>query len=142
VLGDIPVLGSLFRSKSFQKNETELMFIVTAMLVKPVNRDDLPQMRGIDGLKNGSPLGLESKSDEIQGKTGFSVTGQNADDKPATAPKTAEPAKVTEPAKPAPTDVDAASKTSSTETPRNVNKPLPAARTISMLLNFERAKPW
>ena len=51
VLGDIPVLGALFRSKSFQKNETELMFIVTANLVKPVNRDDLPQMRGIDGLK-------------------------------------------------------------------------------------------
>ncbi|HEX4899413.1 MAG TPA: type II and III secretion system protein family protein, partial [Pyrinomonadaceae bacterium] len=61
VLGDIPVLGSLFRSKSFQKNETELMFIVTAMLVKPVNRDDLPQMRGIDGLKKASPLGIEPK---------------------------------------------------------------------------------
>ena len=25
-----PVLGALFKSKSFQKNETELMFIVTA----------------------------------------------------------------------------------------------------------------
>ena len=37
MLGDIPVLGSLFRSKSFQKNETELMFIVTAQVVKPVN---------------------------------------------------------------------------------------------------------
>ena len=61
VLGDIPILGSLFRSKSFQKSETELMFIVTASLVKPVNRDDLPQMRGVDGLKNASPLGLEPK---------------------------------------------------------------------------------
>ena len=30
VLGDIPVLGALFRSTSFQKNESELMFIVTA----------------------------------------------------------------------------------------------------------------
>ena len=118
------------------------MFIVTAVLVKPVNRDDLPQMRGIDGLKNGSPLGLESKSEEIQGKTGFSVTGQNTDDKPATTPKTTEPVKATEPAKPAATDVDAATKPSSTETPRNVNKPLPAARTISMLLNFERVKTW
>ena len=44
------------------------MFIVTAHLVKPVNRDDLPQMRGIDGLKNGSPLGLEPKGEEIQGQ--------------------------------------------------------------------------
>src|SRR6185436_10147695 len=56
MLGDIPVLGALFRSKSFQKNETELMFIVTAQLVKPVNPDDLPQLRGVDGLKTGSPL--------------------------------------------------------------------------------------
>ena len=58
----------LFKSKSFQKNETELMFIVTAQLVKPVNRDDLPQMRGVDGLKNGSPLGVEPKGEEIQGE--------------------------------------------------------------------------
>ena len=70
------MLGSLFKSKSFQKNETELMFIVTAQMVKPVNRDDLPQMRGIDGLKSGSPLGVEPKGEEIQGKTGHSVSGQ------------------------------------------------------------------
>src|SRR5215210_5653215 len=52
-LGDIPILGNLFKSKSFTKQETELMFIVTAQLVKPVRPDDLPQMRGVDGLKNG-----------------------------------------------------------------------------------------
>ncbi len=37
VLGDIPVLGVLFRSTSFQKNETELIIIVTPHLVKPVD---------------------------------------------------------------------------------------------------------
>lgn len=37
VLGDIPVLGSLFRSTSFQKNETELVIIVTPHLVKPLD---------------------------------------------------------------------------------------------------------
>jgi pilus assembly protein CpaC len=37
VLGDIPVLGVLFRSSSFQKNETELIIIVTPHLVKPVD---------------------------------------------------------------------------------------------------------
>jgi pilus assembly protein CpaC len=52
MLGDIPVLGALFRSKSFQKNESELMFIVTAQVVKPMNRDDIPQLRGVDGLKD------------------------------------------------------------------------------------------
>jgi pilus assembly protein CpaC len=75
VLGDLPVLGNLFKSKSFQKNETELMFIVTAQVVKPVNPDDIPQMRGIDGLKNGSPLGVEPKGEGIQGPTGHSIPG-------------------------------------------------------------------
>jgi pilus assembly protein CpaC len=37
LIGDIPILGSLFRSKSFQKNETELIIIVTPHLVKPLN---------------------------------------------------------------------------------------------------------
>jgi pilus assembly protein CpaC len=37
LLGDIPVLGALFRSESFQKQETELVIIVTPHLVKPVN---------------------------------------------------------------------------------------------------------
>ena len=34
-LGDIPVLGQLFRSNLFQHNETELVIIVTPYLVKP-----------------------------------------------------------------------------------------------------------
>ncbi|MFN2533394.1 MAG: type II and III secretion system protein family protein, partial [Pyrinomonadaceae bacterium] len=33
IVSDIPVIGNLFKSKSFQKNETELMFFVTAQLV-------------------------------------------------------------------------------------------------------------
>jgi pilus assembly protein CpaC len=37
VLGDIPILGALFRSSSFQKNETELVIIVTPHLVKPLD---------------------------------------------------------------------------------------------------------
>lgn len=35
-LGDIPVLGALFRSTSFQRQESELVVIVTPRLVKPV----------------------------------------------------------------------------------------------------------
>lgn len=71
VLGDIPILGNLFKSTQFQKQETELVFIVTADLVKPVNRDDLPTMRSMDGLKNGSPLGMEPKGEGISGASGF-----------------------------------------------------------------------
>lgn len=36
-LGDLPIIGSLFRSNSFQRNETELVIIITPYLVKPVN---------------------------------------------------------------------------------------------------------
>ena len=36
-LGDIPVLGALFRSTKFQRNETELVIIVTPYLVRPVS---------------------------------------------------------------------------------------------------------
>jgi pilus assembly protein CpaC len=37
LLGDIPVLGALFRSEAFQKQETELVIIVTPRLVKPLD---------------------------------------------------------------------------------------------------------
>jgi pilus assembly protein CpaC len=36
-LGDIPILGMLFRSREFQKNETELVIIATPHLVKPLD---------------------------------------------------------------------------------------------------------
>ncbi len=39
VLGDLPVLGTLFRSVDFEKGKTELVIIVTAHLVKPLDRD-------------------------------------------------------------------------------------------------------
>ena len=74
-LGDIPILGNLFKSASYQKQETELMFIITAELVKPLNSDELPQMKGVDGLRNGSPLGIEPPGDGISGRSGFSTEG-------------------------------------------------------------------
>lgn len=39
--GDIPILGNLFRSRSFRKGETELVIVVTPYLVKPVNASDI-----------------------------------------------------------------------------------------------------
>jgi len=130
VLGDIPVLGSLFRSKSFQKNESELMFIVTAQVVKPVNRDDVPQLRGVDGLKTGSPLGVEPKGEGIDGLTGHKVSSQNTETTPATtttpdAPKVADPKTKT-------TEKDTASTSSSSA--RVINPILPAPRSLSQIL--------
>jgi pilus assembly protein CpaC len=94
-LGDIPILGNLFKSTQFQKNETELMFVVTAQVVKPVNRDDLPKMPAVESLKKGSLLGIDSKTG-ITGPSGFitnpSETPQSlAPAQPPSLPKTANP---------------------------------------------------
>lgn len=40
-LGDVPVLGNLFRSREFRKGETELVIVVTPYLVKPVDAKDI-----------------------------------------------------------------------------------------------------
>jgi len=94
-LGDIPILGNLFRSTQFQKNESELMFIVTSQIVKPVNRDDLPKMPAVESLKKGSLLGVgvDPKSG-ITGPTGF-ITN------PSERPKTEAPVQPAAPTKPA-----------------------------------------
>ncbi len=44
ILGDIPILGALFRSVRFQNNETELLFLVTVKLVQapPVGSAAVP----------------------------------------------------------------------------------------------------
>lgn len=41
-LGDIPLLGTLFRSSSFLKNETELVILVTPRFVNPINKEAQP----------------------------------------------------------------------------------------------------
>ena len=143
LISQIPILGNLFKSKSFQKQETELMFIVTANIVKPVNRDDLPQMKGIDGLKTGSPLGLEPKGEGIEGRTGFKVSGQSSD-----APtQPAEPAKVAEPKASDPkvkSATDSASEptgSGSVSSTRNINPSLPVARSVKFDFSVEPSRP-
>jgi pilus assembly protein CpaC len=41
-LGDVPVLGALFRSEDFQKGQTELLIIVTPRLAKPLPKTRVP----------------------------------------------------------------------------------------------------
>jgi pilus assembly protein CpaC len=40
-LGDLPILGNLFKSTSFQKGQTELVIVVTPYLVKPVDDSEI-----------------------------------------------------------------------------------------------------
>jgi pilus assembly protein CpaC len=40
-IGDVPVLGTLFSSKSYQKNESDLIIIVTPRIVRPTRPGDV-----------------------------------------------------------------------------------------------------
>ena len=77
-LGDLPVLGALFRSNGFKRNETELMIIVTPYLVKPVspNQIVLPTT-GLRGPTDGERI--------IAGQTFMGKSGEKAP-VPAPAP--------------------------------------------------------
>ena len=44
VLGDIPILGALFRSVDYRRSESELIVVITARLTKPVAPHDLPAL--------------------------------------------------------------------------------------------------
>lgn len=43
-LGDIPILGYLFRSKATRMERTELMVLITPKLVRPLNPDEVPPL--------------------------------------------------------------------------------------------------
>src|SRR3990167_3465337 len=67
-LGDIPVLGTLFKSDSFRRGETELVIVVTPYLVQPVSANDIKL-----------PTDAFQDSDDLQrlllGQTSNGVTG-------------------------------------------------------------------
>jgi len=44
LLGDIPILGALFRSTRYSNSETELMVMVTPKIVRPLNKDEIPAL--------------------------------------------------------------------------------------------------
>ncbi len=44
LLGSVPVIGALFRSTRYQRNETELLVIVTARLARPLAPHELPPL--------------------------------------------------------------------------------------------------
>ncbi len=89
ILGDIPVLGTLFRSSQYQRNETELVILVTPRLVGPIvapeNRPMLPTDTFVDpndlefyllGWLQGNPERAEPRFPRdagLIGKTGYRI---------------------------------------------------------------------
>lgn len=56
--GDIPIIGALFSSKQFSRKETELVVVVTATLVDPMDTDAMPPLPGQDIISDPSDLEL------------------------------------------------------------------------------------
>lgn len=83
-LGDLPVLGALFRSNGFKRNETELMIIVTPYLVRPTS----PQQIALPTTGARSPTDAERI---IAGQT-FSGQSGAKDPAPRQAPSRTIPA--------------------------------------------------
>ena len=77
-VGDVPILGALFRSNAFQRNETELVIVITPYLVKPVNANDI--VLPTDGIK--APTDLDRV---LFGQLGGGKTGAERP-KPSFAP--------------------------------------------------------
>ncbi len=64
LLGNIPILGALFRSTNFQKGETELLIVVTPRLVAPLRPDQvrLPT----DRIADPKPVDVLTTGDSYQ----------------------------------------------------------------------------
>ena len=79
LLGSLPIIGSLFRSTSFQKGETELLIVVTPRLVAPLRPEQvrLPT----DSVKDANELELF-----LMGKTHEMKDGAAAGETAAAAP--------------------------------------------------------
>lgn len=67
-LGNIPVLGSLFKSRQFQRSESELVIVVTPYLVKPMNASEvrLPT-DGFRAANEAQGLLLQQGNDGVSG---------------------------------------------------------------------------
>ncbi|MET4896332.1 type II and III secretion system protein family protein [Sphingomonadaceae bacterium jetA1] len=100
-LGDLPLIGSLFRSNAFKRNETELVIIITPYLVKPVSspaaialptdgerapNDAERVLLGRMGAGSGEPRPVPTMAPAVQGRP---VTGPVAP--AAITPMTAAP---------------------------------------------------
>lgn len=70
LLGDIPLVGALFRHSVFQSEKTELLFVITPRLVKPLDgtlklpTDNFEEPNQFNFMLNGRMEGFHTSSDE------------------------------------------------------------------------------
>lgn len=96
-LGDLPIIGALFRSPSFRRQESELVIVVTPYLVKPVSASQISLPT--DGARAADDLERVIGGQSFKGKSGDK--GPKAKAVPAT-PTAPAAVQGKEPAAPAP----------------------------------------
>ena len=114
LLGDIPLIGELFKSRSFRRNETELLFLATVKIVEPLNPDQLPRLPGVSDAPTATPTpgasGPVTPDSRIEGQSGHA--GPRRPDNVQTTPSVAPSAPVGTSTK----ESSAASSTATSET--------------------------
>jgi pilus assembly protein CpaC len=89
-LGDIPILGKLFRSRSTQKSNDELLVVITPHLVRPLSAEEkakLPDMpatflpavadqKGKPSKSKGPPPATPANQPEFVGPRGQQIPQQ------------------------------------------------------------------
>lgn len=83
ILGEIPILGALFRSTDFQTDKSELVFVVTPRLVKPLSaqyplptdgyRDPSRTDLFLGGKMEGQPPQQQRSAEPNKGAAGFDM---------------------------------------------------------------------
>ncbi len=73
-LGSVPVLGTLFSSKSYQQNQTDLAIIVTPRLVRPARPGDVVKTPADDSLPSNDPDFFLLGKSEVTGAPALGLT--------------------------------------------------------------------
>lgn len=84
ILGDVPVIGALFRSSEYQNNQTELVILVTPYIVQPVN-DPKKFATPLDGYKPAND-GERILLGKLHGETELPVAPASPQAAPVAAP--------------------------------------------------------
>jgi pilus assembly protein CpaC len=147
-IGDIPVIGSLFRSTAFQRGESELVILVTPYLVKPVSsatalttgNDGFYAPGDQDRVLNGNLNVLPKAPDPAAAKPAGAAAATTANDTATAAPRApvSSPVALPTPMATAPTSVEA---NTTPATPMPASAPPPAANAAPQPLTVPLRSP-
>ncbi|OXI15780.1 type II and III secretion system protein family protein [Burkholderia sp. AU15512] len=98
-VGEIPVLGALLRSTSFQQDRTELIFVITPHLVKPLQTADVPLPT--DSFTKPNEIDVYATGN-MEGRGGLRKHGAQPANGAAASPQTPAPAPAPAPQSEAP----------------------------------------